>query len=252
MASMPRFRSVCSAVRRVGGSCQRRRLYHTALASPRPRPPSSRAPWLQRHYPPSSLLRAHARIPVPPTAISVCTPYRRCPCRLRLPRLVTGTVPTFSPAPLSWSAASPTPAVHQVHLASSSLATSAFARSVKARLTRISHKNSSTWVNYFEAADIPLGCGPPDRSPSWLFEPLSRLTRTSYARAFDRFVASSAVEYATPPTGQFPGLVSHQQEEQPRRLHTKRRFDQWDTGSAAATVYVQCRSAFTSRTGKPI
>jgi len=39
-----------------------------------------------------------------------------------------------------------------------------------------------------------------------------RCTATFYARAFRRFVTSSAVEYANRLTGQLPRLVFHQQE----------------------------------------
>src|SRR5713226_2249461 len=55
---------VCSTARRA-------RLYqHTSATVCRlvcvTRPPLPRAPWLRRHYPPSSLLRAHARVLWPP------------------------------------------------------------------------------------------------------------------------------------------------------------------------------------------
>jgi hypothetical protein len=52
--------------------------------------------------------------------------YRKRPCRLHHPRLVTGTVPLWS-AFLSWSAAPLVPAVRRVHVTSSSPSTSAFA-----------------------------------------------------------------------------------------------------------------------------
>src|SRR5271166_6085289 len=59
---------VCSTPRLVG-----RQLILRTLRSGqafRSRPPSPRAPLLQRHYPPSLLLRAHAQIPLPLASIS--------------------------------------------------------------------------------------------------------------------------------------------------------------------------------------
>jgi len=59
---------VCSVPRPVGvlpvlrAQCPTRSLLT--------KPPSPRAPSLQRRYPPSPLLRAHAPIPVPPTSLS--------------------------------------------------------------------------------------------------------------------------------------------------------------------------------------
>jgi hypothetical protein len=63
--------------------------------------------------------------------------------------------------------------------------------------------------------------------PSSLLAPLTVRHRYAapgdlYARACCRFVTSSAVEYATRPTGQLPGRDLHPQERQPYRLH--RRF----------------------------
>ena len=64
----------------------------------------------------------------------LCT-YRRCPCRLRQPRLVIGTFPLWS-ALLSWSAAPLIPAVHRVPLASSTSMSSAFTSLRRARHSR--------------------------------------------------------------------------------------------------------------------
>jgi hypothetical protein len=80
---------VCSTARRA-------RLHqHTSATVCRlvcvTRPPLPRAPWLQRHYPPSSLLRAHARVLWPPCPFDlglVGTGLRR----LCHPRLVHRTV----------------------------------------------------------------------------------------------------------------------------------------------------------------
>jgi hypothetical protein len=58
-------------------------------------PPSPRAPSLQRRYPPSTLLRAHAPIPAPPIPFRQ-SPYGRCPGRLRHPRLVAGIFPLWA------------------------------------------------------------------------------------------------------------------------------------------------------------
>ena len=55
---------------------------------------------------------------------------------------------------------------------------------------------------------------PPDRSA-----PLSAAPGDFYTRASCRVVTFPAVEHATRPTGQLPGLVFHQQEAQPSRPH---------------------------------
>ena len=83
------YHQVCSEARRA-------RLYqHTSATVCRlvcvTRPPLPRAPWLRRHYPPSSLLRAHARVLWPPCPFDlglVGTGLRR----LCHPRLVHRTV----------------------------------------------------------------------------------------------------------------------------------------------------------------
>ena len=116
-------RAVCFMPRPVGWSPILRTL--CSGWSFRSRPSSPGAPLLQTHYPPSSLLRAHAQIPVPLIFFS-CSALRRRPCRLHHQRLVIGTVPLWSVF-LSWSAAPLVPAVRRVHLTSSSPSTSAFA-----------------------------------------------------------------------------------------------------------------------------
>jgi len=60
--------SVCSMPRLVGWPLILRTL--SSGQAFRSKPPSPRAPLLQRHYPPSLLLRAHAQIPVPLIFIS--------------------------------------------------------------------------------------------------------------------------------------------------------------------------------------
>ena len=59
---------VCSPPRLVGWQPMLRTLRSGQAF--RSRPPSPRAPLLQRHYPPSLLLRAHAQIPLPLASIS--------------------------------------------------------------------------------------------------------------------------------------------------------------------------------------
>ena len=59
---------VCSTPRLVGWQLILRTLRSGQAF--RSRPPSPRAPLLQRHYPPSWLLRAHAQIPLPLASIS--------------------------------------------------------------------------------------------------------------------------------------------------------------------------------------
>lgn len=94
-------------------------------------PPQPRAPWLQRHYPPSSLLRAHAQV-LWPLPFFGHRPGDENLCRLSHPRLVHWTVPALTSA-LSESVAPPTPRVCSVHLAVSSRAAAAFAERVAAR-----------------------------------------------------------------------------------------------------------------------
>ena len=112
--------AVCRGVRRV-----QRFLPTTGgfIMPPRPRrasrPSSPRAPLLQERYPLSSLNMGPCADPDAPRLHFSFRPYRRRPRRLRHPRLVIGTVPTFGPALLSWSAASPAPAARQVHVTSS-------------------------------------------------------------------------------------------------------------------------------------
>src|SRR6266850_3047389 len=55
------------------------------------RPPLPRAPWLRRHYPPSSLLRAHAQVLWPPCPFDLGLVGTGL-CRLCHPRLVHRTV----------------------------------------------------------------------------------------------------------------------------------------------------------------
>ena len=112
--------AVCRGVRRV-----QRFLPTTGgfIMPPRPRrasrPSSPRAPLLQERYPLSSLNMGPCADPDAPRLHFSFRPYRRRPRRLRHPRLVIGTVPTFGPALLSWSAASPAPAARQVRVTSS-------------------------------------------------------------------------------------------------------------------------------------
>ena len=94
----------------------------------------------------------------------LCT-YRKCPCRLHHPQLVTGTVPLWS-AFLSWSAAPPVPAVRRVHLTSSSPSTSAFASLPWLGSSARPPTNGFSWVFLFDTAGIPLCCGPPVCLPS--------------------------------------------------------------------------------------
>ena len=97
-------------------------------------PPSPRAPSLQRRYPPSTLLRAHAQIPVPPIFLS-------CICLMEGVLAACAThgwsrgPSRFGSALLSWSATPSTPAARRVLLTSSSPTTSAFASYCQARLS---------------------------------------------------------------------------------------------------------------------
>jgi len=94
-------------------------------------PPLPRAPLLGRHYPPSSLLWAHARIPWPLSSFDLRSALESL-CRLDQPRLVHRTVPALTSA-LSKSVAPPAPRVRSVRLTVSSRATAAFTERVAAR-----------------------------------------------------------------------------------------------------------------------
>ncbi len=120
----------------------------------------------------------------------------------------------FGSALLCWSAAPLMPAVRRVRLTSSSPTTSAFAQFRSARLPAILLRTASRGLSistrqaFANVTALQLAC-PPDRSVP------HRGTRGRLARACCRFVASSAVECATRPTGRLPGLDFHQLERQP-------------------------------------
>jgi len=177
-------------------------------------PPSPRAPWLRRRYPPSSLLRAHAPIPVPPIPTSALALWGMS-LRLRQPRLVTGTFPL-------WVCPSLLECCAPYAGGSSGALDQFFPDDIGLRRTTLgsAHRESShqrlqvgapfsARQAFLNVAALQLAC-PPDRSA-----PLTRHPGTLYARAFHRFVASSTVEYATRPTGRLPGRDSHPQEKQP-------------------------------------
>jgi hypothetical protein len=141
--SMPRLVGWCAILR-------------TLCSGPpfRSRPSPPRAPWLQRRYPLSSLLRAHGPIPMPPARISCSALIASVPAAC--------TIHGWSPGPsrlwstfLCWSAAPFIPAARRVHLTSSSSATSAFASLRTARLSASSPTNGFTWATYFSTAGIP-------------------------------------------------------------------------------------------------
>jgi len=94
-------------------------------------PSLPRAPSLERHYPPSSLLWAHARVLWPLSSFD-----HRCAleslCRLGQPRLVHRTVPALTSV-LSKTVAPPTPRIRSVPMTVSSRATAAFTERVAAR-----------------------------------------------------------------------------------------------------------------------
>jgi hypothetical protein len=94
-------------------------------------PSLPRAPLLRRHYPPSSLVWAHARILWPLSSFDLRSALESL-CRLGQPRLVHRTVPALT-SDLSECVAPPTPRVRSVHLTVSSRATAAFAKRVAAR-----------------------------------------------------------------------------------------------------------------------
>jgi hypothetical protein len=94
-------------------------------------PSLPRAPLLRRHYPPSSLIWAHARVLRPLSSFDLRSALESL-CRLGQPRLVHRTVPALTSG-LSKSVAPPTPRVRPVHLTVSSRATAAFTARVAAR-----------------------------------------------------------------------------------------------------------------------
>ena len=109
------------------------------------RPPQPRAPLLQRRYPPSLLLRAHAPVlwPLTPfdpwsTGKSLC-----CSCH---PQLVHRTFPALTSS-LSERVVPPTPRVCPVLLAVSSRTAAAFAERVAARLPLSNRGTASPPVN---------------------------------------------------------------------------------------------------------
>jgi hypothetical protein len=116
-------------------------------------PSLPRAPLLRRHYPPSSLIWAHARILWPLSSFGL-RPALESPCRLGQPRLVHRTVPALMSA-LSESVAPPTPRVRSVHLTVSSRATAAFAMRVPARHPLLIPQHGFMRGKDFGAAGIP-------------------------------------------------------------------------------------------------
>jgi hypothetical protein len=117
-------------------------------------PSSPRAPLLRRHYPPSSLLRAHARIPMPPTSTSSFCLIGSVHAACTIHGWSSGPS-RFGSALLCWSAAPFMPAARRVHLTSSSPTTSAFASLRMARLSAIDPTNGFPWVYLFDTAGIP-------------------------------------------------------------------------------------------------
>ena len=116
------------ARRRTTTSPGRRPAFLAPLSSPS----SSRAPLLERYYPPSSLLLAHAPLLIPLTLLSFAlykVPFAAC----AIHGWSSGASRLYS-ADLSRSATSPTPAVYRMHLTSSSPIASAFATFGPARL----------------------------------------------------------------------------------------------------------------------
>jgi hypothetical protein len=177
-------------------------------------PPSPRAPSLQRRYPPSTLLRAHAPIPAPPIPFRQ-SPYGRCPGRLRHPRLVAGIFPLWACPSFPGVLRPLRRRFVECSLTSSSPTISAFTLAIQARLPASGSTNGFTWGCPFRRGRHSLLLW-----PSRLLAPLAvrhcdAAPEGFYVRAFRRFVTSSTVEYATRPTGRLPGLVLHQQEGQP-------------------------------------
>src|SRR5215469_5740501 len=176
----------------------------------RSKPPSPRAPLLQRHYPPSLLLRAHAQIPVP--LIFISCPHLE---KTSLPLAPSTAGHRDRPALVCLSfleclyTGGSTSAPNQFFPVDIGLRLTTLARLFR----KSSHKTASRGLSFsirrafLYVAALQFAC-PPDRSAPW------RL-RTSYIRACCRFVASATVGCATRPTGQLPGLDFHQQERQP-------------------------------------
>ncbi len=141
--------------------------------------------------------------------------YRRARAGCAIPGWSVGPS-RFGSALLSWSAVPSTPAAGRVRLTSTSPPTSAFAHLRRARRPQVSPTNGFPWGNPFDAAGIPYCYGPPVCSPSWPFG----TAWWQHPRAFPFELAADSLpprqsRDATRPTGQLPGLVLHQQEEQP-------------------------------------
>jgi hypothetical protein len=131
-------------------------IFRTLRSGPpfRSRLSPPRAPWLQRRYPPSSLLRAHGPVPMPPAGISCSALIMNVLAACTLHGCSPGSSRLWT-AFLYWSAVSSIPAARQVHLASSSSTTSAFAPLRPARLSACSPTNGFPWATYFDTAGIP-------------------------------------------------------------------------------------------------
>ena len=145
-------------------------------------------------------------------------PYGEHPCRLRHPRLVSGTVPILLCLSVlkccaPYAGGSPS-APDQFFPGDNGLRPTPRARLSSA----IPHKTASRgWCFRHDRHSLML-------RPSSLLAPLTVRHRYAapgdfYARACCRFVTSSTVEYATRPTGQLPGRDLLPQERQPYRLH---------------------------------
>jgi hypothetical protein len=133
---MPISRSSLPSASRVNHAATFWLRVHQCCIFVPPSPP--RAPLLGRHYPPSSLLLAHAPLLMPLTSISFVV-IRGALAARAIHGWSSGASRLYS-ADLSQSATSPTPAVCRMHLTSSSPTASAFATFGQARLPAILHK----------------------------------------------------------------------------------------------------------------
>jgi len=142
-------------------------------------PPSPRAPLLRGHYPPSPLLWAHARIPLPLAPLSGCALIGAALAACAIHGWSAGPS-RFCSAFLCWSAAPLMPAARRVHVTSSSSATSAFAPLRWARLsanlpqTASRGEPISARQAFLNVAALQLAC-PPGRSAPY-YSARGRLT----------------------------------------------------------------------------
>jgi len=158
-------------------------------------------------------MRRSPRLPPPFQQL----PYRRCPSRLRHPRLVAGTFPLLA-----------CPSFLECYVpyagSSSSALDQFFPDDIGLRLCypgsapRKWYHNGFTWGCRFRRGRHSVMLWPSRLLALLAVRHRNAAPEGLYSRAFSRFVTSSTVEYATRPTGRLPGLVFHQQEGQPFRL----------------------------------